>query len=330
MKRRQFIAILGGAATAPLLGWHQAHAQSQAMPVVGFLGTASESQWTPYLAGLRRGLSELGYIEGRNVAFEYRWAHGRLDRLPALAADLVRQKVAVIAAGGGAAPALAAKAATSTIPIVFAHGSDPVKSGLVASLNRPGGNATGIIFLATAHAAKRLELLRELVPRATTIAILFNPDNPDSESMLSDIRQAAHKLELKLVFLRARYERDFEAAFASLVRQQAEALLIAGDRVFVSGESQLVGLAQRHAIPTIHDNPNYAAAGGLMTYGASIVDAYRQLGNYTARILKGEKPADLPVMQPTKFDLVLNLRTAKALGLEIPHKLLALADQVIE
>jgi putative ABC transport system substrate-binding protein len=325
VERREFITLLGGAAAWPLA----ARAQGP-LPVIGFLGAASESEWTPYLATFRRGLSEVGYAEGRNVTIEYRWAENRLDRLPALASDLVRRQVAVIVGAGGAAPAHAAKAATSTIPIVFGHGSDPVKSGLVASLNRPSGNATGVIFLATAIVAKRLELLRELVPKATTVAILFNPDNPDFEAMQSDTREAARRLGLESLFLSARTEPDLDAAIATLAGQRADALLVGGDRLFVASRYRLAELAAHHVIPTIHDARDYPAVGGLMAYGTSIADAYRQMGVYTGRILKGEKPAELPVMQPTKFELVINLAAAKALGLEVSDKLLALADEVIE
>jgi putative ABC transport system substrate-binding protein len=302
----------------------------QAVPVIGFLCSASEAAWAQYLAAFRQGLNERGYAEGRNIAIEYRWADNQLDRLPAMAADLIARRVAVIVAGGGAAPAMAAKAATSTIAIVFAHGSDPVKSGMVSSLNRPGANVTGVTFLATALVAKRLELLRELIPGADSVAILFNPDNPDAGAMLSDLREATGKLGLTPLLLTAREERDLDAAFATLVQHRAQALLIAGDRLFVSGRNRLAALAAQHAIPTMHDDLLYPAVGGLITYGPSIADAYRQIGLYTARILQGENPAELPVMRPTKFDLVINLKTAKTLGLEIPPKLLALADQVIE
>jgi putative ABC transport system substrate-binding protein len=275
-------------------------------------------------------LNEAGYVEGKNVAIEYRWADNQLDRLPTLVADLVGRPVAVIAAGGGSAPALAAKTATSTIPIVFAHGADPIKSGLVASLNRPGGNVTGVVFLATATAAKRLELLHKLVPRATTVAILNNPANSDAEAMHDSLDEAGRVFGLTMVFLTARSDRDFDTAFATAAQRRADALLIAGDRIFVSGRHRLAELARRHAIPVLHDAVDYVAAGGLMSYGASIFDAYRQMGVYTGRILKGEKPADLPVMQPTKFDLVINLKIAKTLGLDVPATLLAIADEVIE
>jgi putative ABC transport system substrate-binding protein len=330
VKRRTFIARFASAAAIPLVGARTARAQQPAMPVIGFLGSASEAAWTLYVAAFRRGLHDSGYVEGRNVAIAYRWAGGRLDRLSGMAAELVRERVAVIVAGGGAAPALAAKAATSRIPIVFAHGADPIKSGLVASLNRPGGNVTGVTLLATALVAKRIELLHELVPTARTVGVLFNPDNSDADAIMQDIRAATGKLGIAPVLLSARHERDFDDAFATLARQRVPALLIAGDRLFIAGRIQLAVLAARHAIPTLHDDREYPAAGGLITYGPSIADAYRQIGVYTARILKGEKPADLPVMRPTKFDLIINLKTAKALGIEIPAKLLALADQVIE
>ena len=326
MRRRAFLGLLGGATTWPLA----ARAQQSAMPAVGFLCSASEAAWAPYVAAFHRGLNERGYHQSRDFGIEYRWADNKLDRLPALVADLIARRVAVIVAGGGAAPAMAAKAATTTIPIVFAHGSDPVKSGMVSSLSRPGGNVTGVTFLATALVAKRLELLRELVPGATSIAVLFNPENSEASAILADLVEATSKLGVTPLLLYARQERDFEAAFAALTKNRAQALLIAGDRLFIDRRDQLAALAAQHAIPTMHDDLLYPAAGGLMTYGPSIADAYRQIGAYTGRILQGEKPADLPVMRPTKFDLVVNLRVAKALGLEIPPKLLALTDQVIE
>jgi putative ABC transport system substrate-binding protein len=326
VRRREFITLLGGAASWPFA----VRAQPAAMPVIGFLCSASEAAWAPYVSSFRQGLSERGYHEGRDIAIEYRWADNKLDRLPAMVADLIARRIAVFVAGGGAAPAIAAKKATTTIPIVFAHGSDPVKSGLVSSLNRPGGNVTGVTFLATALVAKRLGLLRELVPGATNIAVLFNPENSEASAILGDLRDATGKLGVTPLLLNARQERDFEAAFATLVKNRSQALLIAGDRLFVAGRDRLAALAAQHAIPTMHDDLLYPAAGGLMTYGPSITAAYRQIGVYTARILRGEKPADLPVMRPTKFDLIVNLRTAKALGLEIPPKLLALTDQVIE
>lgn len=325
MRRRDFITTAFGAIAWPKVLWGQ-----QTMPLIGFLCSASETAWLPYVASFRKGLNERGYGEGRNMAIDYRWADNKLDRLPAMVADLIARRVAVIVAGGGAAPAMAAKAATQIIPIVFAHGADPVKSGLVASLSRPGGNATGVSFLAIALVAKRLELLRELVPRATRIAVVFNPENSEATAQLDDLSDASGKLGVTLLMLNVREERDFETAFATSAANRAQALLIAGDRLFVAGRNRLAALATQYAIPAMHDDLLYPAAGGLMTYGPSIADAYRQIGLYTARILQGEKPADLPVMRPTKFDFVVNLRTAQALGLEIPAKLLALADEVIE
>ena len=327
MRRREFIALVGGAAAAwPMV----AQAQQSAMPVIGFLGSTSAAEWAPYLDGFRRGLSEAGYVEGRNVAIEYRWAEGQFDRLPALAADLVRRQVAVIATSGGAAPALAAKTATTTIPIVFATGTDPVKTGLVASFNKPGGNVTGVTLLATAIVAKRLELLRDLVPGAATIAILHNPDSPEAETILSNMQEAVRLLGLAPLFLTTRSEHEFDAAFERLIQQRADALFIGSDRVFAAARYQLAALATRHRVPASHDVRDFAVAGGLMSYGANTADSFRQAGAYVGRILQGAKPADLPVLQPTKLELVINLKTAKALGLEIPPKLLFTADEVIE
>jgi putative tryptophan/tyrosine transport system substrate-binding protein len=330
MLRRDFISLLGGAAAAPFLWAQRLSAQQPGIPTIGFLGSAAEAQWTPYLAGFRRGLNESGFVESKTIAIEYRWANNRLESLPALATELVRRPVAVIVAAGGIVPAIAAKAATSTIPVVFVHGSDPVRDGLVASLNRPGGNVTGVSFLSASLSPKRIELLRELVPGAKTIAILLNPERADAEAIQREMREAASALGISPVFLSARAESEFDAAFASLVQQRADALLIGPDRLFSGARRKLAEAALRHAIPAIHDTEDYAPVGGLISYGPSIADAYRQAGVYCARILKGEKAADLPVMQPTKFELILNLKTAKALGLNVPPKLLALADAVIE
>ena len=326
MKRREFIGLLAGAAAWPVT----ARAQQPVMPVIGFLCSASEAAWAPYVAAFRQGLSERGYRENRDFGIEYRWADNHLDRLPAMVADLIARRVAVIVAGGGAAPSLAAKAATTTIPIVFAHGADPVSSGLISSLNRPGGNVTGVTFLANALVAKRLELLRELVPGATNVALLLNPENSEASTLLAVLHEAAGKLAMTPLLLNARQARDIEAAFATLLKNRSPALLVAGDRLFAAERGRLAALAAEHTVPTMHDDLLYPAAGGLMAYGASIAGAYRQTGVYTARILQGEKPADLPVVQPTRFELVINLKTAKALGLDIPPTLLARADEVIE
>jgi putative tryptophan/tyrosine transport system substrate-binding protein len=330
MKRREFIALVGGGGLLVAAKVMRARAQQPAMPVVGFLHSVSADVMASHALAFRRGLAETGYVEGQNVAVEYRWAEGRYDRLPALAADLVRRRVAVIAAGGTAAPALAAKAATSTIPIVFQTGSDPVRDGLVASLNRPGGNVTGVSRLSFALAPKRLELLHELVPKATAIAFLVNPTNPVAPSQVQEIREPARSLGLQIQVLEANSERQLEIAFETVVQQRFGALLLAND-TYLSGRRELfVALAAQHAIPVMYAGRDAVAAGGLISYDASGVDQFRQVGGYVGRILKGEKPADLPVLQPTKFELAINIKTAKALGLEVPSMLLARADEVIE
>jgi len=327
MIRREFITLVGGAAAAWPLA---ARAQLSALPVIGFLHPASPEAAARQMAAFRQGLKETGYVEGQNVAIEYRWAEGHYERLPALAADLIRRGVAVIAATGGSNSALAAKAATSTIPIVFNSVSDPVKSGLVASFNRPGGNITGTVSLDTPLVAKQLGLLQKLVPDAALIAVLVNPDNPGAELTTRDLQEAAHSTGQQLLFLKANSEGQFDAAFRTIVQQKAETLLVASDPFFFSQRDRLIALATQHRIPAIYIYREYPAAGGLMSYGASLPEQYRQVGIYTGQILKGAKPTDLPVMQAAKFEFVINLKTAKALGLTIPPSLLATADEVIE
>jgi putative tryptophan/tyrosine transport system substrate-binding protein len=327
MRRREFITLLGGAAAALP---RAARAQQPAMPVIGFLNPASPDGFVDRLRGFRQGLKDTGYVDGENVTIEYRWAENDIERLPLLAADLVRRQVNVIAAFAGDIPALAAKAATTTIPIVFLNGADPVKSGLVASLNRPGGNVTGISLLAGTVNAKRLDLIRELVPRVALVAVLNNPIVTEAETRLRDLQGAARTLGLRLLFQTVGSERELDAAFATIADQKAGALFVDGNPFFVSRRDQLIGLAARQMLPTMYFEREFAAAGGLMSYGTNFADAYRQAGIYIGRILKGTKPADLPILQPTKFDFVINLQTAKALGIEVPDKLLALADEVIE
>jgi ABC-type uncharacterized transport system substrate-binding protein len=327
MRRREFITLLGGAAAAwPLT----ARAQQPHMPAVGVLGATSASGFAAQLAAFRRGLSEAGVVEGRDAAIEYRWADDQYERLPELAADLVRRQVAVIATIGGNAASVAARAATKTIPIVF-HGSvDPVEAGFVASLNRPGGNMTGVVSLNVDTGQKRLELLHELVPTANTIALLLNPTNAVAETQSNDLLAAARTLGLDLHVLHASREGEFEPAFARLMQLRAGGLVIGTDGFLVSRSERLAALTLRHALPAIFQYRAFAEAGGLMSYGGSVTDSYRLSGVYTGRILKGQKPADLPVQQATKVELIINLKTAKALGLEVPPTLLGRADEVIE
>jgi putative ABC transport system substrate-binding protein len=327
MRRRQFITLLGGAAvTWPLA----ARAQQAAMPVVGFLSSRGAGDDPHLVAAVRQGLKDAGYVEGQNVAIEYRFAENQNDRLPALAADLVRRRVAVITAGP-TPPALAAKAATTTIPIVFEVATDPVALGLVASLSRPGGNVTGVTNLGVEIAPKRLEMLRELLPTVSDIALLINPTSPSvAETLLRDSQAAARALGLQLHVLHASSERDFETAFAALMRLRAGALVIGSDPFFTARSEQLAALTVRHSVPAVYEFREFAVAGGLIGFGSRLADAYRLAGVYTGRVLKGEKPADLPVQQSTKVELILNLKTAKALGITVPLLLLGRADEVIE
>jgi putative ABC transport system substrate-binding protein len=326
MRRREFITLLGGAAVAWPLA---ARAQQPAMPVVGFLDNGSPGSGAS-VGGLLRGLNEAGYVDGRNVAVEYRWAENQSDRLPALAADLVRRKVAVIVTPGSTLAAFAAKGATTTIPIVFGVGFDPVELGLVGSLNRPAGNLTGVSRLTHEAVTKRLALLHEMVSAATSIAVLSNPANRANEAETRELQVAARVLGLRLLVLNASSLDEIETAFATLVQQRVGGLLVNSDVLFTNRPEQLATLAARHVVPAIYAYREYVAVGGLMSYGASFADSFRQVGVYAGRILKGEKPGDLPVQQPTKFELTINLKTAKALGLEIPPMLLARADQVID
>jgi putative tryptophan/tyrosine transport system substrate-binding protein len=326
MRRRQFIAGLGSAAAWPVV----ARAQQPALPVIGFLSPQSaEDDYKTRTVPFLQGLKETGYVEGLNVAIEYRWAENQYDRLPALAADLVRRRVAMIVASDTPA-ALAAKAATTTIPIVFGTGADPVASGLVAGLNRPGGNVTGIANLGAELAQKRLQLLHDLIPNAALFGVLADPAFPATQSIIADLQAAARTLGLQLVVVNARTDSDFETAFTTLSQQRVGAVLVSNGTFFTRRTEKLAALAARYALPAIFPNREFALAGGLMSYGSNIVYLNHQVGIYTGRILKGEKPADLPVMQPTKFELVLNLKTAKALGLSIPETLLATADEVIQ
>lgn len=328
MRRREFIALLGGTAA----GWPlSACSQQPAMPVIGFISSSSASPGTEFarlLTAFREGLNEVGYVEGQNIAIEYRWAGGQYDRLPALVADLVHRQVSLIAASGGLPSAQAAKAATETIPILFVIGTDPVQAGLVASLNRPGGNATGVSVFTTEMAAKRLELLHQLVPEAATIALLVNPNSYGSGK--EQMEDAARDLGLKLLFLEASVESDFSAAFAIAAQQRAGALWVTADPFFTIQHAKIIALAARHRLPAVYPWRQYAEAGGLMSYGPDLTWAYRQIGVYAGRILKGAMPSDLPVLLPTKLHLLINLRTAKALGVTVPRVVLAYTDEVID
>jgi ABC-type uncharacterized transport system substrate-binding protein len=327
MRRREFITLFGGAAASWPLA---ARAQQPAMPVIGFLSGQSPTLYAYYVDAFRQALNAAGFVEGRNVAIEYRWAEGQYDKLPALAADLVRRRVNVIAATGSTAAVLAAKAATATIPIIFTTGGDPVKAGLVPNLNRPGGNITGISFLVNETGSKQLALLCEMVPSATSVGLLVNALNPNTDAEIADVLKAARVLGRQVQVVNASSEGEIDAAFATFVHERVDAIIEQADAFFLAQRGQLIALAARHALPAIYSLREQAAAGGLMSYGASQVDAYRQAGVYTARVLQGEKPADLPAMLPTKFEFVINLKTAKALGIEVPPGLSARADEVIE
>ena len=324
--RREFITLLGGAAAWPLA----AGAQQTAMPVIGILGGVSPEPFGQFMSAVRQGLKEVGYVEGQNLRIEERWAHSHLDQVPALAQDLIRRKVEVILTVGGTSVAVAAKKTNMTIPLVFALGSDPVEDGLVASMNRPGGSITGVTFFSNVLIVKRLELLREIAPTAGLIALLVNPKNARAERDTSDMQAAATGVGQQVLFLRAGTPDDLDSSFSDLVRAGAGALLVTSDAFFISRRQQFVVLAARHGVPAIYGQRDFVAAGGLISYGSNVADSHRQAGVYVGRILKGAKPADLPVLQPTKFDLVINLRTAKALNLSISSTLLARADEVIE
>jgi ABC-type uncharacterized transport system substrate-binding protein len=330
VRRREFITLLGAVA-APVVWPLRLNAQQRAMPVIGFLNTQSPDGFTDRLRGFRQGLKEVGYVEGETVAIEYRWAENQLNRLPELAVDLVRRQVAVIVSGGGNLPALAAKAATTTIPIVFVVAEDPVRLGLVASLARPGGNLTGINFFSGELGAKQFGLLRELVPGAVRIGVLVNPANPrPAEMLVPEVEAAARTMGLQIQIFNASTGREINAAFAAIARERSDAIFIVGDPYFTVRRVQLANLAARHGIPASYVARDFPEAGGLMSYGTDITDTYRQVGVYAGRILKGAKPADLPVVQASKFELVINLATAMMLGLEVPPSLLARADEVIE
>jgi putative ABC transport system substrate-binding protein len=327
MRRREFITLLSGSAAA----WPvAARAQQPAMPVIGYLGSGSATASASFVAAFRLGLSESGWVEGQNVTIEFRWAEDQYDRLPGLAADLVSRRVNAIVAVGSPLPARAAKSVTTTIPIVFVYGGDPVNDGLVASFNRPGGNVTGVTFITAALAPKRLELLRELLPGTDLVGVLANPTSPLADVQWNDLQAAARPIGQHLLRVNASREADFEAAFTSLLQQRAGALLVTTDQLFFAGRAQLAALAARHKIPWTGTVREYALAGGLLSYGPRFADTHRQAGAYAGRVLKGEKPSDLPVQMPTKFEFIINLKTAKALGLTVPPSMLARADEVIE
>jgi len=325
VRRREFITLISGVVAAWPLG-----ASAQQLPVIGFLGSPSAAEWVPFVSAFQRGLKETGYIEGENVAVDYRWADGQYDRLPALAAELVARQVAVIFAAGSAVPAVAAKAATTSIPIVFALGIDPVQFGLVASLNRPGGNVTGVNFLAADLGEKALGLIHELVRNVPVGAVLVNPKNPNADAVTGNVQEMARSLGLYFHIFNVSSASEIDAAFGSITDQRIGMLLVGADPFLLSRRDQLVALAARYAIPAIYFARDLVAVGGLMSYGTNISDAYRRAGIYTGKILKGARPADLPVEQSTRFEFVINLKTAKTLGLSIPDRLLALADEVIE
>jgi putative tryptophan/tyrosine transport system substrate-binding protein len=326
VRRRAFITLLGGSAAWPSV----ARAQQPAMPVIGFLSSRSADDSTRATAQFRQGLAEAGYVEGRNVAIEFRWAQGQFNRLPTLATELVSRPVAVLAAVGGAQTPRAAMAATTSIPIVFGIGEDPVKEGLVPNLNRPGANVTGVTFFTAILGAKRLGLLRDLVPGAEVIALLVNQNSSQGQGQIKDVQEAARGLGQRLVVLNGGSDEEIDAAFAGLAQQQVGALMVGSDPFFDPRRGRLIALVARHAVPALYHFRDYPLEGGLLSYGASIADLYRQVGEYVGRVLKGDKPADLPVMLPTKFELVINLKTAQALGLAIPPGVLAIADEVIE
>ena len=326
MKRREFITLLGGAAAA----WPLAGRAQGGMPVIGFMHTASADRFTHLVSAFRAGLKEAGYIEGQNVVIEYRWAEGQYDRLPKFAADLVARQVSVLAATGGDQSGLAAKATNTTIPIVFEVGGDPVQLGLVASLNRPGGNLTGTTLLSAELAPKRLELLHDLVPKAINVALLVNPTSPDADAQAKELQAVAPAVGMQVQVFQAGNDSDLDDAFAAMAERNANALVLQADPFFTNRRDRLVSLANRHAIPAMYPFREFATAGGLMTYGADIAEVFRETGVYTGRILRGQSPADLPVLQPTKFDLVLNLKAAKALGITVPLTLQMTANDVIE